>query len=148
MLPVLVLLCRKIREAGTRTLELEGWSRLHRSARDAELSDIQVQLCRYSPDAHTAEMWVRISLRTPTSCTHLNHPFFPELCSCNMGGECVCVWGVLKPLLFWWYIVVSFCLLLNSVTDWVFCLLMRLEAIRSLLPATLENTALLPLLSC
>lgn len=59
-------------------------------------------------------MWVRISLKTPTSCTHPNHLFFPELYSCNTGGECMRVWGELKPLLFWWYTVISFCLLLSS----------------------------------
>jgi len=37
-----------------------------------------------------------------------------------MGGECICVCGVLKPLLCWRYIVVSFRLLLNRVTDGVF----------------------------
>lgn len=117
-------LCGKIREAGTRNLKVEGWSWLHHSACEAELSDIQAQLCCYSPDAHTAEMWVRINLRTPTSCSHLNHLLFPELYNCNMGGECVCVWGELKPLLFWWYIVISICLLINIITDLVLCLLM------------------------
>lgn len=36
--------------------EAGGWSWLHHSAHEADLYDIHVKLCCYSPDAHTAEM--------------------------------------------------------------------------------------------
>lgn len=69
--------------------------------------------------------WARVTLRTPVTCTHLNHLFSPELCSCNMGGAYICVCGELKLLFCWWNIVISFCLLLNIVRYCVSCLLIR-----------------------
>lgn len=55
-------------------------------------------------------------------------------------------WGELKPFLFQQYIVISFCLLLNSCTGQLFSLLMWSEAVSPLLGLSLENTTLLPFL--
>lgn len=130
ILPVLLLLHRKVREAGTRNLKLECWSWLHYSVYEAELSDIQVQLCCYSPNAHTVEMQVRTSLRTASPCAQW--PLFSVSSITAIREVNMWVEEELKPLFFWGYIVISFSLLLSSVTDQVLWLLMSSETVSTL----------------
>lgn len=130
ILPVLLLLHRKAREAGTRNLKLECWSRLHYSVYEAELSDIQAQLWCYSPNAHTVEMQVRTSLRTASPCTQW--PLFSVSSITSIREVNMWVEEELKPLFFWGYIVISFSLLLSSVTDQVLWLLMSSETVSTL----------------